>query len=109
MARGLLTPAAATTTVPARPRQLNSRTAWTAALLLLLIWSLAQLGIGDRRLVNPGGITQVAQFVAAAFQPDLSAQFLRLTFEATLVTVGYAVLGTFLSLILGFAGSLLVS
>ena len=109
MGRGLLSPAPATVTTPARPRQLNSRTAWTAALLLLVVWSLAQIGIGDRALVNPGGIPQVVDFVTAATQPDLSPQFLRVTFEATLVTVGYAVLGTFLSLVLGFAGSLLVS
>ena len=109
MAGGALSTKPASASLPARPRQINSRSVWTAALLLLLAWSVAQIGIGGRALVNPGGISQVEEFVRAAVQPDLSPQFLQLTLHATLVTVGYAVLGTFLSLVLGFAGSLLVS
>lgn len=58
-------------------------------------------------LVNPQGWETFWRFWGAALQPDLTADFLQLTLQASLTTFAYAVCGTFLSLILGTVGGLL--
>lgn len=79
------------------------------ALLVGLAWSLWGAGLGRASLVNPAGWPQVWAFLAAAAAPETSPEFLWVVAEAALVTVAYAVLGTALALVLGLAGSFVVS
>ena len=68
-------------------------------------WAVSQAGLGDE-IVNVDGWSSFADFWTAILDPDLSAQFLRLTADAAVTTVAYAVLGTALSLVLGVLGAL---
>lgn len=77
--------------------------------LLAFVWSSVQVGLFKGDLVNAGGWTQVAQFLRAALRPQLDAAFLQITFDAMLVTAGYAVCGLALSLLMGGVGGLLSS
>jgi phosphonate transport system permease protein len=61
------------------------------------------VGRGD--VVNPAGWPQVRAFFVAAVDPVLSPDFLRLTLDATLTTVSYAVLGTALASAIGVVAS----
>lgn len=58
-------------------------------------------------IFNVQGLSLLGKFLWAAFQPDLSKDFLQTTLDGTLTTFAYAVCGTFLSLSLGFIGGLL--
>lgn len=95
-------------TIP-RPSPLNERSLAVALFVLLLGWSLAQTGFWQRDLVNAGGWPLAWRFFSAASRPDLSPQLLRITLEAMLITVAYAVCGTVLSLLIGGVGGLLSS
>ena len=77
--------------------------------LAAVAWSAAQSGLFRGDLLNPGGWALVQQFFAAALRPELSPAFLRLTLDAALVTLSYAVCGLALSLVIGFLGGLLSS
>ncbi|MGI9602880.1 MAG: PhnE/PtxC family ABC transporter permease, partial [Acidimicrobiales bacterium] len=66
-------------------------------------------GIDLPSLINERGWGQVREFFAAMFDPDLSADFVRLTVEETFVTLGYALLGTALALGIGVVGGVLIS
>lgn len=95
---------------PARPSLWSAKTAWLLLFLAALLWSLAQAGVfTDDLLVNRGGWSQFVEFWQAAFQPVLAPQFLAITFQAMLVTLAYAVAGTFLSLLIGVVFGLLAS
>lgn len=97
--------------LPAPPSLLaDRRVRWAALALLALGWSLLQAGMlggGDR--LNTGGWPLVVRFLEAALHPELSPDFLRLTLEATVTTVTFAVCGTALSLVLGAVGGVLAS
>ncbi|MCL6509159.1 MAG: ABC transporter permease subunit [Anaerolineae bacterium] len=77
--------------------------------LLAIAWATTQVGLLRGNLINGGGWALVQQFFAAALRPELSADFLRLTLESTLVTFAYAICGLALSLVIGLAGGLLSS
>ena len=94
---------------PGRERSGWSRRRWAVILIAAVAWSLARAGVGREALVNPGGWELVARFAAAALRPELSGDFLRLTFEAALTTLSFAVLGTALSLALGLVFGVLGS
>jgi phosphonate transport system permease protein len=80
-----------------------------ALLALGAIWlSLEQAGF-QQDWVNPGGWAQFWQFLRASLHPDFSTELLQLTFHAALVTLAYAVCGTFLSVILGLVGGIFAS
>lgn len=97
-------------TVPKRPSHWNGRTGWLLLFVLACIWSLAQAGLfAGRPIVNVGGWGQFTSFWQAALQPTLTSEFLLITLRATFVTLAYAVVGTFLSLLLGFFLGVLVS
>jgi phosphonate transport system permease protein len=66
-------------------------------------------GLFQQDLVNVDGLSLLLQFFTASLHPDLSQEMLRLTGEASLVTLAYAVCGTALSLALGVLGGLLGS
>jgi phosphonate transport system permease protein len=71
--------------------------------------SLVHAGVGRPGVVNPAGWSQVAAFFAAAVDPVLSIDFLRLTLDATLTTVSYAVLGTAVASVIGLVGGVVAS
>jgi phosphonate transport system permease protein len=80
------------------------------------LFSLGAIGLSalvaelfQQDLVNVDGLSLLLQFFSASLHPDLSQEMLRLTGEASLVTLAYAVCGTALSLALGLLGGLLGS
>jgi phosphonate transport system permease protein len=95
-------------TLPSRP-WLTPTLGWALALLIAVGFSLHLVLRQGWDLFNPSGWPQLAGFLSAAIQPDLSRDLLQLTAQATLVTLGFAVCGTTLSLIFGFLGGILCS
>jgi phosphonate transport system permease protein len=82
------------------------------------LWSGVALGaiglsllpvLSQPELVNLQGWSQIQRFLAASLRPDLSPDLLRLTGQATLTTLAYAVCGTCLCLLLGAIGGVLAS
>lgn len=63
----------------------------------------------DLDVVNPYGEQQILEFLQSALHPDLSPEFLGITWAAAGVTLSYAVVGTFASLILGCLGAFLTA
>ncbi|MFB8788357.1 MAG: ABC transporter permease subunit [Potamolinea sp.] len=98
-----------TSTLPKRPSLFNWRTLWGLIFVAAFIWSLHTAGLFQGDLVNTGGWTLVWRFLVAATHPDLSPQLLKLTLEATLKTLAYAVCGTFFSVLIGLVGGVLSS
>lgn len=78
-------------------------------MIAAIIWSLHVAGVFEENIVNPGGWNLVYRFWLAALTPDFSPEFLRITFDATLKTLAYAVCGTFFSIILGLIVGILSS
>ncbi len=60
-------------------------------------------------LVHPGGLDSLAQFLRAAFTPELSTSFLEVAFNALWKTTAYAVAGICLAVALGFPLGVLAS
>lgn len=94
---------------PAGLGRWSPRRWWLLALVAGVGWSLWSAGVGRRELVNPGGWTLMSRFWRAAVHPELSADFLRVTWSSTLTTVAFAVLGTALSVVIGCIGGVLTS
>ena len=92
------------------PRKRRSgRRTWLAVAIVAVGWSLWSAGVGREELVNPGGWALLRRFWAAAPRPELSAEFLGVTWRASLTTVAFAVLGTALSVAIGLVGGVLTS
>ncbi|MFB6368525.1 MAG: PhnE/PtxC family ABC transporter permease, partial [Gemmatimonadota bacterium] len=87
----------------------GARRWWAAAAALVLAWAVLEAGLLSGDLVNAGGWPQVREFLGAAADPALDADFLARTGRAAFVTLAFAVCGTFLSLILGTVGGVLGS
>ena len=73
-----------------------------------LVYS-ALVNIFNQKIFNLGGLTQLKQFLLASLQPELNPELLKITVNATIVTLAYAVCGTFLSILLGLIGGILTS
>ena len=105
---GLL-PGPAERLAPGGGRRRSARAWWAAVAGAAVAWSLVRAGVGHAEVVNPGGWRLVGRFLEAALHPELSGPFLRTTWDATLTTLSYAVLGTALSVgigtVLGVLGS----
>ena len=86
-----------------------TRRFWALAVGAAFIASVVHAGAGRDEVVNPAGWPQVRAFFAAAADPVLDADFLRLTWDATLTTVSYAVLGTAVAIAIGLVGGVLAS
>lgn len=84
----------------ARDRR-TARRAWTLAAVVAVSWSAVRLLTAGDGVVNSGGWTLVRRFLSAALRPELSGPFLRITWDATLTTLSYALLGTALSVAIG--------
>jgi len=92
-----------------RPSRWNRRSVWGLIALGAIALSLYEAGLFHQDWLNLGGLTQLGQFFQASTQPDLSPEFLRLTFDATVITLAYAVCGTCLSLLFGLVGGVFAS
>ncbi|MGB3492170.1 MAG: ABC transporter permease subunit [Elainellaceae cyanobacterium] len=94
-------------------RRVETRSLWWVAAGLAIALAFYSSGIVQNaiqgELVNLGGWSLARRFLAASLHPDLSPEFVRLTLEATGVTLAFAVCGTVLSLGLGFVGGILSS
>jgi len=84
-----------------KPSFWESRTIWLLLFIVTIALSLGQTGLLKNDVVNQGGWPLVSRFLRAAFTPELSPTFLWLTLDATVVTLAYAICGTFLSLLIG--------
>lgn len=84
---------------------------WTvaAAAVVTTVGVLVIAGVGREPVFRTTGIAQLAEFAGAAAHPRVDAEFLRLTATATATTLAYAILGTILSLAIGFVGGVLSS
>lgn len=102
-------PPSGPTTRAGRGRRVSVRRVWLVVVVAGFAASLLSAGVGRRAVVNGGGWGMVRRFFAGAIHPELSADFLRLTWDATLTTISYAVLGTALSVVLGVVGGVLAS
>lgn len=87
----------------------TGRRAWFVALVGAVAWALWSAGVGRRELVNGGGWTLLSRFWGAAVHPELSGEYLRSTWSATLTTVAFAVLATALSVVIGCVGGVVTS
>ncbi|HWH35219.1 MAG TPA: ABC transporter permease subunit [Acidimicrobiales bacterium] len=92
-----------------RPGGARRRRLWALVVVVAFVASLIRSGVGRGQVTNAAGWSQVRAFLAAATDPVLDAEFLRLTAEATLTTVAYAVLGTALATLIGVVGGVLAS
>jgi phosphonate transport system permease protein len=79
---------------------------WATSAIALVALSLLQAGLWRQDLINAGGWNSLWQFVQASSQPDLSAELLQITANATWVTLGYAICGTCFSVLLGTIGGI---
>jgi phosphonate transport system permease protein len=91
-----------------RPPLFNQRTLWGLVGLGAIALSLYQAGF-QQDWLNPGGLAQLGRFFGASLQPELSLEFLRLTLDAAVVTLAYAVCGTVLSLLFGLVSGIFAS
>lgn len=72
-----------------------------------LAFSVSRAGLAD--VVNIDGWSSFARFWTTVVRPETSAEFLRLTWDAALQTLAFAVLGSALALLIGAAGALVLS
>lgn len=97
-----------------RNRARTDRLGWTPRRRVLVgaaacvAWSIHRAGVGGD-VVNGGGWSSFARFWRAAFSPETSGEFLRLSADAATVTLSYAVLGSIGSLLIGAVGALAIS
>ena len=75
----------------------------------VLALSVYQAGVFGQDIFNPGGWPLFWRFLSATVDPDFSPELLQLTFQATLITLAYAVCGTSLSVLLGLVGGIFSS
>ncbi|MEX2588253.1 MAG: ABC transporter permease subunit [Actinomycetota bacterium] len=92
-----------------RRRPATARRFWMTAVVVAVVASALSLGVGRQELLNSGGWPMVRRFFAAALNPVLTPEFLRLTWDASLTTVAYASVGTALSVAFGLVFGVLVS
>lgn len=100
--------AAVANIAPAPPVRWNRRLWWIVS-AVLVAWSLQRAGIDVRQIFNARGASQFAEFFAAMFRPDLSFEFVKLAAREAMVTLGFAILGTALSVFIGIFGGLLLT
>ena len=87
--------------------RLSRRARMLIAVLLVVVWSTWRAGWST--IVNVDGWPAFARFWASAVRPEVSSDFLSLTWDATLRTLAFALLGTAVALSVGLAGAPLLS
>lgn len=93
---------------PSPPTRWNRRAWWLVIAVLVLI-SLARAGANPSTILNPRGFGQFSDFFAAMVRPELDPDFVWLAIREAGVTLGYAVIGTALSVAIGVVGGLLLT
>ncbi|MGQ0483022.1 MAG: PhnE/PtxC family ABC transporter permease [Pseudonocardia sp.] len=86
----------------------RTRRRWAAITVLALLGSTA-VALAGGLPFRAAGLGLVKEFFAAALTPRLDGEFLALTVDAATTTLGYAVLGTAGSLLIGVVGGILGS
>lgn len=92
-----------------RPSLWTAQTRWFLLMLGAIGFSGYMAGLFQQDLLNFRGLPQLGQFFRASIHPDLSPEFLQLTWNASLVTLAFAVCGTVLSVTVGLLGGVLIS
>lgn len=92
---------------PGRRWGMSPRQRVLVGAIAALVWAAQRSGLRD--VVNPGGWSSFARFWRSVADPELGAEFLRLSIDSASVTLSYAVLGSLGSLVIGALGALLVS
>ena len=92
------------------PARWNRRIWWAVGTLVVGV-SLVRAGLDVGELLNPRGFNQFGDFFRAMFRPELASGddrfgFVRLAVQEAGVTLGYAILGTALSIVIGVIGGL---
>lgn len=82
---------------------------WGVIAIAAIVLCLIQAGFFRQDLINWNGLPLLWRFFSASVHPDLSSDLLQLTLKATIVTLAYAVCGTFFSVIIGAIAGLLCS
>lgn len=82
---------------------------WAAVWVVAVVWSVGSWVAEGGPVVNSSGWPQSVEFLSAALSPDLSAEFLVRTAQATLTTLSFAVLGTLLAVVVGLVVGVLTS
>jgi phosphonate transport system permease protein len=82
---------------------------WGFLATIAILLSLWQAGLFQQELLNPGGWEQFWRFWRASIHPELTAEMVRLTIDASLTTLAYAVCGTVLTILLGMVGGIFAS
>lgn len=72
-----------------------------------LAFAVSRAGLSD--VVNLNGWSSFSRFWTTIVRPETSADFLRLTWDAALQTLAFAVLGSTLALVIGAVGALVLS
>ena len=88
-------------------RQRDRRRA-VAIAAVALAWAAWRAGF-DNGIVNTRGFSSFAEFWSAAFRPELSVEFIRLTADAALTTLALAILGTVASILFAAVGAIVTS
>ncbi len=94
--------------IPVRRARWDRRV-WGSVVVIAIGWSFTQAGTDLTAIVNRRGWGQVTAFFSAMFQPDLSWSMLTLTVREAGVTLGYALVGTALALVIGTIGGVLLT
>ena len=94
--------------LPAKSARWDRR-AWFAVVAALTVWSVVKAGADPTDAVNTRGWSQVTSFFSAMVQPDLSGSMIELTVREAGVTLGYALVGTALALVIGTVGGVLLT
>ena len=98
----------ASVSLPERSTRWDRR-GWLTVVGAVLIWSVVQAGTDPTQLFNTRGWPQVQAFFSAMVNPDLSRSMVELTIREAAVTVGYALVGTAVALVIGTVGGVLLT
>ena len=94
--------------IPPKPVR-HDRRWWAATLLVVTSWAVWKAGANPADVVNARGWSQVQNFFGAMFRPDLSRAMVELTIRESAVTVGYALVGTAVAILIGIIGGPLLT
>jgi phosphonate transport system permease protein len=101
--------ATATITPPLTPPVRWNRRAWWIVIAVAVALSAQRAGLNVTELFNTRGFVQFTRFFAAMVQPELSWGFVKLAIREAGVTLGFAILGTALSVVMGIFGGLILA
>lgn len=96
------------TAIPMKPVRKDRRW-WALTLSAVIGWSVLKAGANPADVINARGWSQVQNFFAAMFRPDLSRTMIELTIRESAVTVGYALVGTAVAIVIGIIGGPLLT